>query len=288
MICRPRKSDSHPRRSSVHIVTVRHTAHAAVLVLAVKENLFPLLPSGSRGSPLIKILTNVLIFCQMSDILNRPCREVVGPYGQRYRSGHNGADSKSVWEQSHEGSNPSRCATSSEQSPLCSDDFLSKSSSAPLPCSSSPNRTRCAGLRFGFGPKPERGPILTAYCTTSRQSPLCSCSVLSEIAAPNFYLQNEQLCGIIQKLSKCRCSSMAECQLPKLNTRVRFPSPAPGENPPKSLCCKDFRRVFFFMLHHLTVLQTGEPAKNMPSVPPARDPVSSRHSGPTDTGFDFF
>ena len=31
-------------------------------------------------------------------------------YTQRYRSGHNGADSKSVWEQSHEGSNPSRCA----------------------------------------------------------------------------------------------------------------------------------------------------------------------------------
>ena len=31
---------------------------------------------------------------------------------QRYRSGHNGADSKSVWEQSHEGSNPSRCAKS--------------------------------------------------------------------------------------------------------------------------------------------------------------------------------
>ena len=33
---------------------------------------------------------------------------------QRYRSGHNGADSKSVWEQSHEGSNPSRCASSSQ------------------------------------------------------------------------------------------------------------------------------------------------------------------------------
>ena len=31
---------------------------------------------------------------------------------QRYRSGHNGADSKSVCEQSHEGSNPSRCAKS--------------------------------------------------------------------------------------------------------------------------------------------------------------------------------
>ena len=29
---------------------------------------------------------------------------------ERYRSGHNGADSKSVWEQSHEGSNPSLSA----------------------------------------------------------------------------------------------------------------------------------------------------------------------------------
>ena len=28
---------------------------------------------------------------------------------QRYRSGHNGADSKSVWAQVHGGSNPSRC-----------------------------------------------------------------------------------------------------------------------------------------------------------------------------------
>ena len=35
---------------------------------------------------------------------------------QRYRSGHNGADSKSVWEQSHEGSNPSRCASSPQAS----------------------------------------------------------------------------------------------------------------------------------------------------------------------------
>ena len=31
---------------------------------------------------------------------------------------------------------------------------------------------------------------------------------------------------------RCRCSSMAECQLPKLNTRVRFPSPAPNVNDP--------------------------------------------------------
>ena len=29
---------------------------------------------------------------------------------ERYRSGHNGADSKSVWEQSHVGSNPTRSA----------------------------------------------------------------------------------------------------------------------------------------------------------------------------------
>lgn len=32
-----------------------------------------------------------------------------------------------------------------------------------------------------------------------------------------------------EKNNICRCSSMAECQLPKLNTRVRFPSPAPTE-----------------------------------------------------------
>jgi hypothetical protein len=27
---------------------------------------------------------------------------------------------------------------------------------------------------------------------------------------------------------------MVECQLPKLNTRVRFPSPAPSKNPPEA------------------------------------------------------
>ncbi len=45
-------------------------------------------------------------------------------------------------------------------------------------CSSSPNRTsyriRCAGLRFGFGCRPEsRASILLRY-STSEQSPLCS------------------------------------------------------------------------------------------------------------------
>ena len=38
---------------------------------------------------------------------------------QRYRSGHNGADSKSVCEQSHEGSNPSLCAI--QRTPIKSD-----------------------------------------------------------------------------------------------------------------------------------------------------------------------
>ena len=49
-------------------------------------------------------------------------------------------------------------SSTSEQSPLCSDVFLclwqKKDVIRPLPCSSFPNRTRCAGLRFGFGRKP--------------------------------------------------------------------------------------------------------------------------------------
>ena len=36
-----------------------------------------------------------------------------------------------------------------------------------------------------------------------------------------------------------RCSSMAECQLPKLNTRVRFPSPAPRRSK-RHIACSDF------------------------------------------------
>ncbi len=120
---------------------------------------------------------------------------------QRYRSGHNGADSKSVCRKLHEGSNPSRCATSSRTSyrsrrhffqkchlsltpslllsksdplrwaPIWADKshlfcqrkarrsklhiacsgFFSKVRARSLRCSSFPNRTRCAGLRFGFG-----------------------------------------------------------------------------------------------------------------------------------------
>ena len=42
-------------------------------------------------------------------------------------------------------------------------------------------------------------------------------------------------CAIISR--QCRCSSMAECQLPKLNTGVRFPSPAPHS---RMLCIREF------------------------------------------------
>ena len=55
--------------------------------------------------------------------------------------------------QGRAGSTPAT-GTTSEQSPLCSDAFFTpaeqKSVIRPLPCSSFPNRTRCAGLRFGF------------------------------------------------------------------------------------------------------------------------------------------
>ena len=45
----------------------------------------------------------------------------------------------------------------------------------------------------------------------------------------NYFMQIlifQPRCAIISW--QCRCSSMAECQLPKLNTGVRFPSPAPS------------------------------------------------------------
>jgi hypothetical protein len=40
-------------------------------------------------------------------------------YTERYRSGHNGADSKSVWRQRHEGSNPSLSAIFWEHQGIC-------------------------------------------------------------------------------------------------------------------------------------------------------------------------
>ena len=69
---------------------------------------------------------------------------------QRYRSGHNGADSKSVWEQSHVGSNPTRCATSEQALyRLLRLFFKSQSALMPLLLLSKPNPL---SLGFGLGP----------------------------------------------------------------------------------------------------------------------------------------
>ena len=52
--------------------------------------------------------------------------------------------------------------------------FFTKIISHSFRRSSSPNRTRCAGLRFGFGCKPEAAASIVLGCSTSKQSPLCS------------------------------------------------------------------------------------------------------------------
>ena len=54
----------------------------------------------------------------------------------------------------------------------------------------------------------------------------------SPITSSIFYYNRNAL--QLQVYSYCRCSSMAELQLPKLITRVRFPSSAPKEN--RALC----------------------------------------------------
>ena len=78
----------------------------------------------------------------------------------------------------------------------------------------------------------------------------------------NFPLQSTDDYAIIYKLSSCRCSSMAECQLPKLNTRVRFPSPAPkSRNNLDIVGCKSTvpRRCGFF------IFKISEVQKKMPN-----------------------
>ena len=52
-------------------------------------------------------------------------------------------------------------------------------------------------------------------------------------------------CVIVIEQLRCRCSSMAECQLPKLNTGVRFPSPAPHKKPAKALIFNTFAGFSF-------------------------------------------
>ena len=67
------------------------------------------------------------------------------------------------------GSNPLGRTTASEQASYRLLRLFSKVRAHSLRCSSFPNRTRCAGLRFGFGRKLERKSILNT-CGTSGQA----------------------------------------------------------------------------------------------------------------------
>ena len=75
-----------------------------------------------------------------------------------------------------------------------------------------------------------------AICAFSFGS-VCRCAPNSSILVPGVGAGDFLLafyCGLWYNTFTliCRCSSMAECQLPKLNTRVRFPSPAPSQGRP--------------------------------------------------------
>ncbi len=108
---------------------------------------------------------------------------MMGQYRQRYRSGHNGADSKSVWEQSHEGSNPSRCATSPRTSYRSRRLFI-KITSHSFCRGSFPNRNYCVGLRFGFWARTWK-PVLLNRAGISRRSKL-------HIACSDFFQKSER------------------------------------------------------------------------------------------------
>ena len=63
-------------------------------------------------------------------------------------------------------------------------------------------------------------------------------------------LTNRKKCDIINRHSKRGCSSMVECQPSKLNTWVRFPSPAENEKDILSGCPFCFRRVMVIIRTH--------------------------------------
>ena len=85
-------------------------------------------------------------------------------------------DSKSVGLIPRVGSSPTT-GTKSEQAAYCLLRLFSKVRAHPLRCSSFPNRTRFAGLRFGFGHNLKRKAILPTYCrseiSTRVQFPPC-------------------------------------------------------------------------------------------------------------------
>ena len=67
------------------------------------------------------------------------------------------------------GSSPRR-VTTSEQAAYRLLRLFSKVRVRSFRCSSSPNRTRCAGLRFGFGCKPEAAASIVLGCSTSSRT----------------------------------------------------------------------------------------------------------------------
>ncbi len=131
---------------------------------------------------------------------------MMGQYRQRYRSGHNGADSKSVWEQSHEGSNPSRCATSPRTSYRSRRLFI-KITSHSFCRGSFPNRNYCVGLRFGFWARTWK-PVLLNRAGISRRSKL-------HIACSDFFQKSEQASYCLLRLfSKVRARSLRCASFP--------------------------------------------------------------------------
>ena len=60
---------------------------------------------------------------------------------------------------------------------------------------------------------------------------------------------------------------MAECQLPKLNTRVRFPSPAPCKKPRKVLIFKNFSGFLYFPEGAIKIDYTGVPVCSLLGQP---------------------
>ena len=68
-----------------------------------------------------------------------------------HQKSQGGNDSKSVWEQSHVGSNPTRCATSEQAMYRLLRLFL-KVRARSRRCSSFPTATRCAGFAVGGPP----------------------------------------------------------------------------------------------------------------------------------------
>ena len=136
---------------------------------------------------------------------------------------------------------------------------------------------------------------LKLYKAFSPQRPLLPSSRCGKTAPcdEKFFLHYLGIYAILDRQSTRRCSSMAECQLPKLNTRVRFPSLAPYEDNKKDIvrespdfigvfCCPntgisrcifvDIKRLFCFAnrfelpYNRITASNGRQVAKNLSAV----------------------